>query len=165
MSCGSFRERRRENIFSVSLHLKDLITIEIIYRNALNVKRYTGRSTFVGIVFFLALWPAKAASERSAEGFDRGLRPSSAEGLSLGPQPRASRRSLVRRVTIFIGFQFVQHRRIDVEIEAAALTESGDDPMVTKYYLGASGTQRPPSGGAPHRQRPDRDRLHRLRER
>ena len=63
MSCGSFRERRRESIFSVSLHLKDLITIEIIYRNALNVKRYTGRSTFVGIVFLLALWPAKAASE------------------------------------------------------------------------------------------------------
>jgi len=50
MSCGSLRERRRENIFSVSLHLKDLITIETIYRNALNVKRYTETGAFVGSV-------------------------------------------------------------------------------------------------------------------
>ena len=63
MLCGSFRERRRLNILSVSLHLKDLITIEIIYRNALNVKRYTGRSTFVGIVFLLALRSAEASAE------------------------------------------------------------------------------------------------------
>lgn len=102
MSCGSFWERRRENIFSVSLHLKDLITIEIIYRNALNVKRYTGRSTFIGIVFFLALWPAQAASE------------------------------LVCRVAMFVGLQFPQHRRTNVEIEGVALAESGDDPVVTR---------------------------------
>ena len=36
-------ERRREKILSVSLHLKDLIIVRMIYRNALNVKHHTQR--------------------------------------------------------------------------------------------------------------------------